>query len=236
MANAKLAIIYALASGAAFGLAYGPPWLKRVIGVAGNFGSGFGGVSGTPDFNPGYFSSSGVSSIYRNNISPIARFFLQGVGTISKRDRHRKTKGPCDQAPGDNQYGKFFSKPNLARFQAIANQLNTNVDFVINHAANESRYGEQHSIDLHNQFGITQAGGNNIRFDSYEQGADFYVKLLKNTKANGAKTFDDYIEGLKQAKYNCGARACGGTDGYYERVKSVANDTQRHKQECLGGM
>jgi hypothetical protein len=116
----------------------------------------------------------------------------------------------------------------MALFQGVADKLNTDVMFVVAHSAWESGYGGPHAKELHNLFGLTEAGGNDLRFKTYQEGADMYAAKLKPTKAFGAKTFDDYLEGAKQEGYN------SATPGYYETVKKFMNDVKRHYNECVG--
>ncbi len=129
--------------------------------------------------------------------------------------------------PGDNLFGDFFSPSVLGVFKGVADKLNTNIFYVIAHSAWESHYGDTHARELHNLFGLTQGGGRNLSFGSYEEGAGMYANILKNTNAFGAKTFDNYTSGLKQAGYN------SATKGYYDKVKGMLKDSMKHFQACL---
>ena len=92
------------------------------------------------------------------------------------------------------------------------------------HSSWESGWLGQHAEDLHNIFGLTKAGGRNLRFDSYEQGAAVYVKAV-GPSVTGAQTIDDFVAGLQKAGFNA-------NKAYYEKIRRQLDDLRRHEADC----
>src|SRR5436853_4758109 len=94
--------------------------------------------------------------------------------------------------PCTKQFKDFFS--NLDLYKDVANKLNTNPEFVMAHSSWESGWLGPHAKELHNIFGLTHGGKKNLRFDTYQEGADVYVKTVQGT-VSGAATIDDFGTG-----------------------------------------
>jgi hypothetical protein len=68
----------------------------------------------------------------------------------------------------------------------LGTQWNSSSNAILALSAYESGWLAQHAQDLHNPFGLTKAGGNDLKFGSYEAAADLWSK-------NDGK----YIQGIK---------------------------------------
>lgn len=67
---------------------------------------------------------------------------------------------------------------NLAVYQNMANTLNTNADFLMALSSMERGWLDPHNKGLHNLFGVTEAGGNNLSFPTYQAAAGYWVKVF----------------------------------------------------------
>jgi RHS repeat-associated protein len=142
-----------------------------------------------------------------------------GAGLVSQgwHAGRGSTKSPCTK-----QFTDFFG--NLSLYRDVASSLKTSAEFVMAHSSWESGWLGQHAKDLHNLFGLTKAGGRNLRFGSYREGADLYVKILQ-PHVSGAQTIDEFISGLQKAGYNA-------NKAYYDKIKNQLGDLRRHAADC----
>jgi hypothetical protein len=95
--------------------------------------------------------------------------------------------------------GPFFA--NLPLYQAMGNTLDTDANFLMALSSLESGWLDSHNRGLHNLFGVTNAGGNNLSFASYNKSADFWIAHF-GSYVQGSHTMADFAAGLKKAKYN----------------------------------
>jgi len=70
----------------------------------------------------------------------------------------------------------FFA--NLSIYQNMATTLETNADFLMALSSMESGWLDAHNQGVHNLFGVTHGGGNNLSFDTYQKAADYWVKTF----------------------------------------------------------
>ena len=80
--------------------------------------------------------------------------------------------------------------------QDMAKELKTDENFILGLSAYESGWLNQHNRDLHNPFGITNAGGNNLNFPSFQAAADFWTKQWGQyvTNVKDMKTFAQRLQ------------------------------------------
>jgi hypothetical protein len=82
----------------------------------------------------------------------------------------------------------------------LATEWNSDTNDILALSAYESGWLGQHSQDLHNPFGLTQAGGNDLTFSSYQAAADFWSKNFGKYIQN-YKDIAKFADGI-QPKYN----------------------------------
>ena len=97
------------------------------------------------------------------------------------------------------QFKRFFG--NFSIYQSMATTLNTNVDMIMAVSAYESGWLGQHAQDLHNLFGLTNAGGNNLSFSTYQASANYWTQHI-GPSVQGTQTFDSFFGGLMGEGYN----------------------------------
>jgi hypothetical protein len=117
----------------------------------------------------------------------------------------------------------FFE--NLPIYQNMAAKLQIDADFLLALSSKESGWLEPHNQKLRNLFGVTNAGGPNLAFVSYQKSADFWVKHF-GEHVKGARTMDDFAEGLKKAHYNT------KNPKYYTELKDQLETIIKYKKAC----
>ena len=119
--------------------------------------------------------------------------------------------------------GPFFE--NVEIYRSMAKQLETDADFLMALSSMESGWLDPHNQRLHNLFGVTKAGGNNLSFETFQKAADFWVDHF-GPYVKGARTMDEFAEGLKKAKYN------SVNPNYYTHLKNQLKTVVRYKNAC----
>jgi hypothetical protein len=117
----------------------------------------------------------------------------------------------------------FFA--NLKIYQDMAKTLETDADFLMALSSMESGWLDAHNQGLHNLFGVTKAGGNNLSFASYQKAADFWIEHF-GSYVQGASTMDDFVAGIKAAKYN------SVNPTYYTDLKKQLDTVIKYKKAC----
>ncbi len=117
----------------------------------------------------------------------------------------------------------FFE--NMPLFRKMAEQLAIDVDFLVALSSIESGWLDPHNQGLHNLFGLTQAGGNNLSFETYEKCADFWIEHF-GEHVKGSRTMDDFAAGLKEARYN------SVNKNYYTDLVKQLKTVQKYKIAC----
>ncbi len=75
------------------------------------------------------------------------------------------------------------------------------VFFLLALAAHESSWLNVENDWLNNLFGTTKGGGDNHGYDTIQQGVNYW-KCQFGPFVKGVKNMDDFVQGLKNAKYN----------------------------------
>ena len=140
-----------------------------------------------------------------------------------KNNKNKPKEKKQENTPCSSKFSDFFA--NLDLYKDVANKLGTKTEFIVTHSSWESGWLGQHAKDLHNLFGLTQGGGRNLTFDTYQKGADMYVKILGD-KVKGAETIEDFVKGIQKAGYNT------ATPGYYDKIKNQLDSVRKHAKDC----
>jgi hypothetical protein len=90
---------------------------------------------------------------------------------------------------------------NLSIYEGMAKTLNTDANFLMALSALESGWNGQHSQDLHNLFGITNAGGPDLSFNSYQDSANYWVAQFGD-RVSGDKTIGEFLDDLQNIGAN----------------------------------
>lgn len=135
---------------------------------------------------------------------------------------------PPDPCPKNK---RFFFEFATDVINGLAKQLNTNPDFLLALSSFESGWLTQdnfHNYLLKNLFGVTEGGGNNLQYASFQEAADDWAEKFGD-KVRGAQTFDDFLNGLKAAGYNV------VNPQYYSKLNAQLRtiDFSKKKQKCL---
>jgi hypothetical protein len=85
------------------------------------------------------------------------------------------------------------------RLQAMAKRLEIPVEWLLGLSAHESGWLDEHNWPLRNPFGLTDAGGPNLRFNSFRSVIDYWEKLF-GPRVKGAKTVDEFLDALGKGK------------------------------------
>lgn len=94
---------------------------------------------------------------------------------------------------------RFFQNADL--YVDVAKRAGTDVDFVMALSAFESHWNDVHAQELHNLFGVTDAGGPNLNFSSYQASANDWVRRY-GTLVSGTETISAFLTKLLGAGYN----------------------------------
>ena len=167
----------------------GDPALGAAVGIgadaAGTAGAVLSGV-GTLAQAGGIFGSLGFQDSGGSSANQIG-----DLGpTRTSPELKRRAGCPASQA-------RFFG--NVALYRSVATKAKTSVDFVMAISAEESGWNAQHSQDFHNLFGITHAGGDNVRFETYDQSATYWKDHYASW-VSGAKTIESFVDALLNHK------------------------------------
>jgi hypothetical protein len=103
-------------------------------------------------------------------------------------------KRPCTTAKKG-----FFE--NFEIYKGMASALQIDVNFIMALSVHESHWKGAHAQELHNLFGLTEAGHDNIEFKSYQESADFWVEHFGDT-VRGKKTLGEFLSALLAIGYN----------------------------------
>ncbi|WP_230166652.1 hypothetical protein [Roseomonas sp. CECT 9278] len=79
--------------------------------------------------------------------------------------------------------------------RALADRLGTRVEFVLGLSSYESGWLDTHNTGLNNPFGLTRAGGKNLRFDSIDAAVRYWERLYGD-QVRGAATAEEFADRL----------------------------------------
>ena len=98
-----------------------------------------------------------------------------------------------------DQISNFF-KTMVPIAANLADKWNSSTNDILALSAYESGWLGQHAQSLHNPFGLTRAGGNDLNFRSYQAAADFWSNN-DGAYIQGKKNIDDFADAI-QPHYN----------------------------------
>ena len=122
----------------------------------------------------------------------------------------------------------------------MADELDTDVDFIMAQAAHESGWGLSQAVkDGYNLFGVNRPEndpriyrgkdgklyGTNAVYSSYEEAIQAWINKW-GPYVKGAKTHDQYIDGLLRHGYN------EKKEVYKNQMKAVYKSVQKRKNNC----
>ena len=117
----------------------------------------------------------------------------------------------------------FFQ--NLAIYRGMAKTLNTDADVRMALSSMESGWLNPHNQGLHNLFGVTQAGADNLSFSTYRAAAEYWTKHF-GPYVNDANSMRDFADGLRRAKYNT------ANPDYYVNLRKQYSSVLKFKTAC----
>jgi hypothetical protein len=83
----------------------------------------------------------------------------------------------------------------------LSKQLNVPAPYIVGLASYESGWLDNHNYGLHDLWGLTNAGGNNLSFKSFQAGNAAFVNTV-GPFIKGAQTIPKFFSGLKNEGYN----------------------------------
>ncbi len=109
-----------------------------------------------------------------------------------------------------------------AIYEEMAKRLDTNAEFLMALSSWESGWMDAHNRALHNLFGVTHAGANNLSFASDQEAANYWVTHY-GSYVRGAKTMDEFVAGLRCAHYNPHPEYYGAVKRQLDTVRKYLN-------------
>jgi hypothetical protein len=112
----------------------------------------------------------------------------------SKWTHEDKAKKAKNKAPGNYQ---LFFNTLVPRFNNLAKQLQLgDAVFLLAHASWESGWLNEENTWLHNPFGLTAGGHDNLGFDTFEQAVTYWGCKF-GPRVRGAKMMKEFMKKLK---------------------------------------
>ena len=175
--------------------------------------------------------SSGASVTVSASIDPLATGLFGGaLGAEAKAATTPQAPTTTQpQTPKKNcppKFANFFKQAPI--FNALAKQLNTEALFLMAQSSWETGWLGPHAQDLHQLFGMTHAGGNDINYSSYQGAADAYSKAYSPYVSN-TSTMDQFTAGLKSVPphgYNT------ANPNYYKNITDQQQYVKQHAADC----
>lgn len=162
--------------------------------------------------SPGY-----ILNLFNEILPPMAGSKQKHAGSNTKLQKPNPDVACMDKMK------PFFE--NMPLFRKMATQLEIDVDFIVALSSMESGWLDPHNQGLHNLFGVTKAGGNNLSFETYEKGADFWIDHFGGY-VKASRTMEDFAEGLKKARYN------SVNKDYYTHLVNQLRTVRKYKTAC----
>lgn len=145
---------------------------------------------------------------------------------------------PCTPPQPTKECDKpeFFAL--YCHFKNMADRLGTDVDFIMAQAAEESGWGKDPRAAKNNLFGQNKPKNQwkrdpttgkyydtNVEYSSYDECCEAWIKKW-GKHVQGAKTHDQYIDGLLDAGYN------PNREKYKETMKNLYKSVVARKKKC----
>jgi len=107
----------------------------------------------------------------------------------------------------------------------MAERLNINEDYLLALCAHEHGWEDQHNDRLHNLFGVTKGGGNNLGFSSDHEACDWW-RAHYGAVVSSSSDMTDFIRRLRTIPYN------SATKNYDQKLADVYDAVVRYKASC----
>ena len=124
------------------------------------------------------------------------------------------------------KFQNFFS--NLSTFNNLASRLNTKSLFLMAQSSLETGWLGPHAQALHNLFGTTHAGGNDLSYSSYQASANAYYSsyspYVSNTQTMGQ--FTNGLQSIPPNGYNV------ADPQYYQKLNDQQQSVLQHASDC----
>jgi uncharacterized Zn-binding protein involved in type VI secretion len=195
---------------------------------------------GKPIARHGDKVACGATLISRGNITDTVILYAAASNIVTEAGGIPESKWAASPHETGSQCDKsdFFALYNY--FKKMADELDTDVDFIMAQAAEESAWGTSRAAkEGYNLFGVNRPlndpriykgedgklYGTNAVYDSYESGIQAWVNKW-GPRVKGAKTHDQYIDGLLDGGYNPNKTA------YKKRMKDAYKAVVKRKTAC----
>lgn len=136
---------------------------------------------------------------FSNGATTAAFGYLYNAVAAEAREGVRKASMGTNPARVNDYFDDMYTP-----IHSLAERMGTNEDLLLVLSSMESGWLTDHNRGLHNAWGLTKAGGNNLSFDSFQQGTDFFEKNSQwGRRLQGIQTVDAFVkELLTVPKYN----------------------------------
>ncbi len=94
----------------------------------------------------------------------------------------------------------FFTRM-VPLVRPVAKRLATDENYILTLSAHEHGWADEHNDKLHNLFGTTHAGGNNLSYSSDYESMQSWATHYGGG-VTGSKTFSDFVSRLRAMGYN----------------------------------
>jgi RHS repeat-associated protein len=190
------------------------------------------GVGGGLSLGGGSGSAGSAGGQETGTVFRATAYYLQPVNTPP----NLQLSGPPKTGNCPPNQKRFFG--NVKLYVGIAKTAQTDPNFIMALSAQESGWNGAHSQQLNNLFGLTHAGGKNLRFPSYQASADYWASHFASW-VQGAKTINSFLDGLlnhappyNSADPNYRVDIAGGTRTNGTTTPGTYNSVLHFEQSC----
>jgi RHS repeat-associated protein len=145
---------------------------------------------------------------------------------LSELVKNALSNQPCNTTDKNGKVqdrANFFS--HISELRNVARALNVPEDYVVGLASYESGWLDVHNQGLHNLWGLTHAGGNNINFSSYTAGDSYFITRVGPFVA-GSRTIGQFEAGLQREGYN------SKNPNYWRALADRINNIKKWEDRC----
>ena len=151
------------------------------------------------------------------------------VELVAQQTTPRMVHGCPDlHPPSTPEQRKRFLETVYDKFAACAKRLGIPVDWLLGLSAHESGYLDTENNCLNNPLGLTDGGGLNKKFNSVDDAIAYFENRF-GPYIRGAKTINQFINGLKKAHFN------DITDSWRTEVKNCIDSIGSHVRRWKNG-
>lgn len=118
----------------------------------------------------------------------------------------------------------FFGRM-VRLIRPMAKRLAVDENYLLALCANEHGWEDAHNDRLHNLFGVTKAGGNNLAFSSDQEACDWW-EIHYGGIVRGSASMTEFARRLRTIPYN------SATAGYDHTLLNVYAAVVKYKAAC----